>query len=295
MTANAAFDADPQPTPVPRSSAADARDLHRGLPDDSRCRAQVARMSHEMRTPLNAVLALSQLMSHDGNLTERQRRYVRAIEESGRYLLALVEDIVDLAKAGAGTLELVDAPVHLDVILRFVEDLVRPKAAEKGLVLHCTAAFGSGRAVRVDHRRLCQVLLNLASNAVKFTDSGEVTVSAQFLHEQGDKTLVRFVVADTGIGIEPAHFGEIFIPFVQVGEGGRRAAGCGLGLAISQEIVALMGGQIRVESEPGRGSSFHFDLLLPLMPLARGEAKPDCPLTRQSDEPLLTRMVVSRP
>jgi CheY-like chemotaxis protein len=171
-------------------------------------------------------------------------------------LLTLINDILDMAKIEAGKLEL--NPVDMSPV-RFVQtiaDIVRVKAAQKGLELVCDLAPDLPSWVRVDEKRLRQVLLNLLSNAVKFTDSGLVTLQVRFVPPDR----LGFEVRDTGIGIAADQLGAIFEPFEQVGDAQRRLAGTGLGLAISRQYARLMGGEIQVESQVGRGSTFRFDV-----------------------------------
>jgi len=224
----------------------------------------VACMSHELRTPLNAVLGYSQLLKRDQNLTERQRRGVDIIEQSGQCLLALIEDILDLSRIEAGKLELEPAPVSLGSFLAVVGDIVRVKAEEKGVAFQCHLSPEVPPCVQVDARRLRQVLLNLLSNAVKFTDSGEVSLRVQPLWQRAGRVGLRFVVNDSGVGIAPHEIDSVFQPFQQVGERSRRGTGTGLGLAISRQLVQLMGGEIGVESCEGSGSCFWFELDLPV-------------------------------
>jgi signal transduction histidine kinase len=228
----------------------------------------VACMSHELRTPLNAVLGFSQLLKRDQNLTERQLRGVNIIEQSGRYLLALVEDILDLSKIEAGKLELQPEPVRLGAFLSVVGDIVRVKAEEKGVAFDCCLPPEVPACVTADPRRLRQVLLNLLSNAVKFTDSGEVSLRVQPLWQRAGRVGLRFVVNDSGVGIAAEDIDSVFLPFEQVGDRARRGNGTGLGLAISRQLVQLMGGEIGVESCEGSGSCFWFELDLPVDPAA---------------------------
>jgi signal transduction histidine kinase/CheY-like chemotaxis protein len=227
----------------------------------------LAQMSHELRTPLNAIIGYAQLLKRDGHeLTERQAAGLATIHESGQHLLTLINDILDLARVEAGRMDLHPAAVHLGAFLRLVADIMRVKAEEKGLSFHYTLAPDLPAAVTIDETRLRQVLLNLLGNAVKFTDHGTVTLrvlAAPGGTDNGTVTL-RFEVVDTGIGMSAQQLGRLFHPFEQVSDMPWRAGGTGLGLAISQQLVRLMGGNIEVASEPGRGSSFSFELAVPV-------------------------------
>jgi PAS domain S-box-containing protein len=224
----------------------------------------LASMSHELRTPLNAVLGFAQLLQLDPALTPRQRQGIETIQHGGEQLLALINDILDLAKVEAGRLELAPAPVLLREFVRVIADIIRVKAEQKAVHFRCELAPGLPDGVGVDERRLRQVLLNLLSNAVKFTDRGEVCLRVSLCSGSGAEAVLRFEVLDSGVGIEPQHLEKIFLPFEQVGDVLRRAGGTGLGLAISRQLVRAMDGEIRVESEAGRGSRFWFDLKLPV-------------------------------
>jgi signal transduction histidine kinase/DNA-binding NarL/FixJ family response regulator len=230
----------------------------------------LAQMSHELRTPLNAIIGYAQLLQRDQERVSRQQLSagLSTIRESGQHLLTLINDILDLARVEAGKMALHPAAVHLGSFLRVVADIMRVKAEEKGLAFRYEAAPGLPESVAIDETRLRQVLLNLLGNAVKFTDSGTVAlrvlpVSGQGLDE--GTTRLRFEVADSGIGMNAQQLARLFQPFEQVAADlQRREGGTGLGLAISQQIVRLMGGTIGVVSEPGKGSTFSFELTVPV-------------------------------
>jgi PAS domain S-box-containing protein len=233
----------------------------------------LAQMSHELRTPLNGILGFAQLLQRDRTLTERQARGLRIIDESGQHLLALINDILDLARIDAAKLELFPTDIALSTFLQVLGDIVRVKAEEKGLLFSFRPAAGLPATVRVDETRLRQVLLNLLSNAVKFTDRGQVVLLVQPLpvmpqrleDRHGAPSLVRlrFEVRDTGVGMNEAQLARLFQPFEQVGDAKKREGGAGLGLAISRHLIRLMGGDIHVVSKPGEGSAFSFELELP--------------------------------
>jgi len=228
----------------------------------------LAQMSHELRTPLNAIIGYAQLLRRDRcKLTEQQENAgLATIHESGQHLLTLINDILDLARVEAGKMVLHPTAVHLRSFLQVVVDIVRVKAEEKGLAFSYELAPGLPDAVTVDETRLRQVLLNLLGNAVKFTDSG--TVSLRVLPAppaagaDDGSTRLRFEVADSGIGMNKHQHARLFQPFEQVADVRRREGGTGLGLAISQQLTHLMGGHIDVASEPGNGSTFSFELAL---------------------------------
>ena len=222
----------------------------------------LARMSHELRAPLNAILGFTQNLLDDRELGERATRNVAIIRQSGEHLLALINDVLDLARIDAGRIELHPEPVDLMQCLQVVTDIIRVKADEKGLSFGVVRAPGLPGAVRVDELRLRQVLLNLLSNAVKFTDTGQLTLRVSPASSAPAQVRLRFEVEDSGVGMSEAQMTRIFEPFEQVGEARRRSAGAGLGLAISRQLVNLMGGEIQVRSREGRGSVFWFELEL---------------------------------
>ena len=231
----------------------------------------LARMSHELRAPLNAILGFTQNLLDDRELGQRATRSVGIIRQSGEHLLALINDVLDLARIDAGRIELHPEPIDLMQCLQVVADIIRVKADQKGLSFGIARAPGLPAAVRVDELRLRQVLLNLLSNAVKFTDAGQLTLrvsqaSSASTQEASVPAQVRlrFEVEDSGVGMSEAQMTRIFEPFEQVGEARRRSAGAGLGLAISRQLVNLMGGEIQVRSREGRGSVFWFELDLPV-------------------------------
>ncbi|SFV17849.1 ATP-binding protein [Pseudoduganella namucuonensis] len=221
----------------------------------------LAQMSHELRTPLNGILGYAQLLRRDPGLSEQQRAGVAVIHDSGDHLLTLINDLLDSAKIEANKLEPQLGAVPLRQCLQTLADMVKVRAEQKALAFHCDIDAAVPAVVLADEQRLRQALLNLLANAVKFTDRGGVTLRVQAL----DGERLRFEVADTGVGIEAGQLERIFLPFEQAGDAQRRQGGTGLGLAISRQFVRLLGGEIAVESQPGQGCRFWFELALPVL------------------------------
>jgi PAS domain S-box-containing protein len=237
--------------------------------------AFLASMSHELRTPLNGILGYAQILQRDSMLDNRQIAGLNVIQRSGEQLLMLINDILDFAKSEAGKLELYLTDIQLARFLRTVAEIINVKASEKRLDFICDLAPDLPDWVRADEKRLRQALLNLLSNAVKFTDSGQVSLRVSF----SPPTRLRFEVRDTGVGIGGEQLEAIFRPFEQAGEAQRRIGGTGLGLAISRQYVRLMGGDIQVESRVGQGSTFWFDLDLPVVEAKLTAAPTECVVT----------------
>src|SRR5882762_977423 len=226
--------------------------------------AFLANMSHEIRTPMNAVLGFVELIL-DAELTTEQRRALELVRSSSEALLMILNDILDYSKIEAEHLELESIPFDVSKVVHATASLLAVRAREKHLELLADVAPEVPRAVRGDPTRLRQVLMNLIGNAIKFTEQGEVVVSVTTGASSNGNAQLRFAVRDTGIGIAAEHVDSIFKEFTQADSTmTRRYGGTGLGLAISQRLVRLMGGELAVSSEVGRGSEFSFTLGLPI-------------------------------
>jgi signal transduction histidine kinase len=235
-------------------------DKSRQLEAASRHKSEfLANMSHELRTPLNAIIGFSEVLAERmfGDVNAKQAEYLQDILESGRHLLSLINDILDLSKIEAGHMELEPADFDLPGAIANALTLVRERATRRGITLGSTIDERLGM-VRGDERKVKQILLNLLSNALKFTpEGGRIDVGGRL-----DGEVAEVSIADTGVGIAPADQEAVFEEFRQVGAAERKAEGTGLGLALSRKFVELHGGKIWVRSELGRGSTFTFTLPL---------------------------------
>ena len=221
-------------------------------------------MSHEIRTPMNAILGLTQLLQRD-TLTPDQQDLLHKISAAGAGLLHIINDILDFSKIEARQMSLDYQPFALDGLLQQVENLLAGSAADKGLTLEFQRPEGPTEQLLGDGLRIQQILVNLASNALKFTERGRIELRVIPRQETAMAQRLRFEVSDTGIGISPAALAQLFQPFTQADASTtRRFGGTGLGLSISKRLVEMMGGTIGASSTPGAGSTFWFEL-----PLAR--------------------------
>ena len=239
--------------------------------------AFLATMSHEIRTPMNAVLGMAHLLEHT-SLTATQSDYLAKLKAASQHLLGIIDDILDLSKIEASKLELESLIFSLDDVLDDVATLVGVRASQKGLELVISRPPEVPVLLLGDPLRVGQILTNLASNAVKFTEEGEIHISVSARAAHGDRVELRFQVEDTGIGLSPEEQAKLFRPFAQAdGSTTRRFGGTGLGLAICARLVKLMDGTIGVESEPGRGSRFFFTIPFHARPDERRQ-RPGLPL-----------------
>lgn len=225
--------------------------------------AFLASMSHELRTPLNSIIGFSQLLKSDTTLPAHIRQQVNIMNTSGNHLLGIINDILDISKVEAGELELYPEPIDIHEVTESIKSMMSVRAKEKGLALKVNVDTEVPQCVLVDSKRLRQVLINLTGNAIKFTAKGSVTLDVRMVRGCESKACFRFLVKDTGRGIEKDQLQEIFKPFRQ--QQRMYSEGTGLGLAISSRIVEKMGGTIHIASTPGEGSEFWFDISLPVV------------------------------
>ncbi len=236
----------------------------------------MANMSHEIRTPMNAIVGMTRLLM-DKEPRDDQKKYMKAIQQSADNLLVIINDILDLSKIEAGKIVIEETDFVMTELIGSVKDILLFKAEEKGLAFKVSIDKNIPVRLIGDPTRINQVLINLAGNAVKFTESGSVSVDA-YIHKQEDnKYWIRFDVTDTGIGISPDYVGTIFESFTQAGTDiARKFGGTGLGLTISKQLVSLMGGEISVESELGKGTKF--TVIVPLTESANQVAETETPI-----------------
>ncbi len=216
----------------------------------------LANMSHELRTPLNAILGFSQLLSYSENLSIDEEENLEVIRSSGQHLLTLINQVLDLSKIEAGCMKLQKQTFDLFYLLKTVERMFTPKARDKNLKLKFDRHPNLSQFIYTDETKLRQVLINLLNNAIKFTQKGQVAVRVR--SQPGNRDTVCFEIQDTGVGIAPQECKDLFQAFVQTSSGQQSQEGTGLGLKISQQFVNLMGGEITVNSQIGKGTTFKF-------------------------------------
>jgi len=233
----------------------------------------LATMSHEIRTPMNSIIGFAELAldKPDEDFLREGRSYLHKIKDSAKWLLNILNDILDISKIESGKIELEQTPFDMEEVIMRCQSVIMPDVKEKRLELKISAEPITGVMPIGDSIRLYQVLMNLLSNAVKFTDAGNILFLSKIISTNNNKLTVYFEVKDSGIGITPEQLVNIFDPFTQADSSTtRNYGGTGLGLSITKNIVELMGGSLKVESNPGAGSSFSFEITFDTQPETAG-------------------------
>jgi len=242
----------------------------------------LASMSHEIRTPMHGIIGFSEL-ALDDNIPHKTRNYLSKIKTSAESLLLIINDILDVSKIEAGKMELEKIPFEMSEVFKLCRVISSPKAREKGLTLFCYSEPSIGRFLLGDPTRLRQILLNLLSNAIKFTNNGMVKLLSAISEKTENTISMHFEVKDSGIGMTDEQISRIFEPFVQADDSTtRKYGGTGLGLSITKNFIELMGGELKVESTPGLGSRFSFNLTFETVDSSNGYA--NLPVTVNIDE-----------
>ncbi|HIJ91680.1 MAG: ATP-binding protein [Desulfobulbaceae bacterium] len=232
----------------------------------------LASMSHEIRTPMHAILGMANLAAKKAE-TPKLQQYLAIIQDSGKALLALINDILDFSKIEAGRLDIECANFDLRETMESLADLFGKQTADKGLEMLINVRRNTPTAIKGDSLRLRQILINLVNNAIKFTNKGEIVITAYCEKQKDDEAVLHFSVRDTGSGINHDQIRQIFSAYTQADSSIPRVyGGTGLGLAISRQLVTLMGGEINAESEPNKGSTFHFTVRIQLQPQEKQHA-----------------------
>ncbi|PMB41844.1 hybrid sensor histidine kinase/response regulator [Fischerella thermalis CCMEE 5205] len=226
----------------------------------------LAHMSHELRTPLNGILGYAEILQRSQNITKREQRGIEIIHKCGSHLLTLINDILDISQIETNKMQLHPSDFHLPSFLQGIVEICRIQAEQKDIEFIYQPPENLPSGITTDKKRLRQVLINLVSNAIKFTDSGSVKLQVEVKESQkkNSHVYIYFAIKDTGIGISQQQLKRIFLPFEQLGDYKSQNEGRGLGLTISQKIVELMGSSISVKSELGKGSIFEFEIECPI-------------------------------
>lgn len=256
----------------------------------------LSNMSHELRTPMNAIIGFSNLIGNDRTLSREHQEHLRIVKRSGEHLLNLINDILDMSKIEAGKITLNENDFNFHQFLKNIEAMLRLKAESKSLSMIFEISPNIPQYVRADETKLRQVLVNLIGNAVKFTQKGKITIRIQEKKYEKESLMqtIRFEIMDTGPGISPDETVALFEPFAQTDTGRQSQEGTGLGLPISRKIVQVMGSDITVNSEPGKGTVFAFDIRFHLISreVIKIRSKPRRPVAIESGQPIYKLLIV---